>query len=703
MADGQCFLEDDDILEDMENFDYSESDLDEDSDKDYVAVGNGTDSDIDSEFFDADSTSPSPEKTKKHRPRGAVSEAISTPSTLSATPKKDRHIGYGSDSEESEALSTPSTFTATRKRANHFGYVSGSRVSEALFSPTKRRRGRPKDTRCAQAETAAGRYTNWRNVTSNDEDGPDIPYNFRDKGSGGKDLPQADSKPIEYFKLFFTEELVKMIVDETNKYADKKIQETLLSPHSRLHQWENVTVPEMYLVIGLLLNMEIVKLPRLTDYWSESPQIRVDYFRKAMSRNRFQNIFKSLLHCYDIDESKRGKGDKIQPIINYIVTKFQQHFIPYQQLSADVSMIGYKGFVQFRQYNPRKPVKWGLLARTLADAKTGYLLNIMMYYGKVEQKESFQNLTKPSSTIIELLGPYLNKGYHVFCDRLYTSLDLADHLHNKRTYLTGTIRANRSGIPAQIKANKKGIISMRSGKILLQNWIDKRQVIMISTYYRGDELIRKKMKTSEKIVEKPLAVEEYNQYMGGVDLSDQNTSYYNFSRKSELWWKKMFFWLLEICVTNSYLLYKQSRPEQRGKNPSLLSFRQDLVPDLVDLGREHFPRQQRERPLSSTPGLHPSKGYFHVQKKREPGQRARECKFCSERRKNGRRKDTRYYCDTCQGKPGLHPGDCFSAYHIQSLNNHSLFTSSIVVTSEQPNTLRSSNPQQGIQLKEEIG
>jgi hypothetical protein len=46
--------------------------------------------------------------------------------------------------------------------------------------------------------------------------------------------------------------------------------------------------------------------------------------------------------------------------------------------------------------------------------------------------------------------------------------------------------------------------------------------------------------------------------MGGVDISDQYISSYNFIRKSKKWWRKMFFWLLEVAVVNSFILYNFS-------------------------------------------------------------------------------------------------------------------------------------------------
>ena len=52
---------------------------------------------------------------------------------------------------------------------------------------------------------------------------------------------------------------------------------------------------------------------------------------------------------------------------------------------------------------------------------------------------------------------------------------------------------------------------------------------------------------------KPVVIDHYNQFMNGVDLADQYTTYYSFVRKSKKWWKKVCFWLLEVATVNSYI------------------------------------------------------------------------------------------------------------------------------------------------------
>lgn len=48
------------------------------------------------------------------------------------------------------------------------------------------------------------------------------------------------------------------------------------------------------------------------------------------------------------------------------------------------------------------------------------------------------------------------------------------------------------------------------------------------------------MKNGEKkTINCPEAICCYNKYMGGVDLSDQLTAFYDLDRKSTKWWRKV--------------------------------------------------------------------------------------------------------------------------------------------------------------------
>ena len=152
---------------------------------------------------------------------------------------------------------------------------------------------------------------------------------------------------------------------------------------------------------------------------------------------------------------------------------------------------------------------------------------------------------------------------------------------------------------------------------------------------------------------KPKAIQEYNHAMGGVDKADQMGVYYSFQRKSFKWWKKVFFWLLEVSVVNSYILYKETTPTRPDSH---LAFRRQLIRQLVshlDFSERPWPGRHRVR--DSLERLQPGKHFLSSGKRRD-------CAVCSDR-SGGMRHMTTYFCQTCSDHLPLHPDKCFEHYH----------------------------------------
>ena len=74
-----------------------------------------------------------------------------------------------------------------------------------------------------------------------------------------------------------------------------------------------------------------------------------------------------------------------------------------------------------------------------------------------------------------------------------------------------------------------------SDKIRCLKWSDKRVVNMLSTFH-GEHVIETTRRTrlvdgGTEVIKKPVMIDEYNKYMGGVDLSDQMILYYGYSHR----------------------------------------------------------------------------------------------------------------------------------------------------------------------------
>ena len=166
--------------------------------------------------------------------------------------------------------------------------------------------------------------------------------------------------------------------------------------------------------------------------------------------------------------------------------------------------------------------------------------------------------------------------------------------------------------------------------------------------------------------EKPTVVADYNLYMLGVDKLDQMMSYYSFLHKSVKWWRKVFFWLLEVAVVNAYIIYKEEA-RRRGATPiTHLAFRRRLIQSLSEPIRSCVTPHARSGPrvAQNVERLQPVPHFLHKGRKR------RDCVVCSDREEGGTRHLTLFHCATCPDNPSLCPATCFEAYHTQRLYRH---------------------------------
>lgn len=99
------------------------------------------------------------------------------------------------------------------------------------------------------------------------------------------------------FKLFFTEEQVQIVVDNTNDHQNRPYD--VLKPHSRAHQWKPITLSEAYAYLGIRIYMGIHPENQIAHYWREGPSYPSHPIKDVMSLMRFEAIHGALRLCTD--------------------------------------------------------------------------------------------------------------------------------------------------------------------------------------------------------------------------------------------------------------------------------------------------------------------------------------------------------------------------------------------------------------------
>lgn len=519
-----------------------------------------------------------------------------------------------------------------------------------------------------ESESGNERWTKWQptHVVNH------FPFTVPNPGVQLTDTAIPDS-PGESFALFFTPDLVREIVNETNRYAQEKLtRNSDLRRRSIWHTWKDVTVTEFLGYLGLVLRMALHGRGDIQQFFSKQWINYMPFYGDVLRRERFLQIH-WMLHVQPPSSGAaepQTRSSKVKNLTAHMQGKCLELFKPYQNVAVDESTISFKGRTEFKMYNPQKPHKWGLRVFSLADCNTGYLCAFEPYYGSA----TTNSLPRPglpfTARIVMHLCDQINQsvggdGYHVFTDRYFTSHTLAHELLRTNTHTTGTVLRNRQGLPDAVKQTMKlKKFEVRAwnfdNKELVLAWQDKRMIFMLSTYYNAATETLQRM-NREKVVEnvtKPTAIIEYTKHMGAVDRFDHYCSSYSFLRKSIKWWKKTFFWLLEVAVVNSFIIYNQTHP---GNHLNHIHYREALILHLVQEQRAVQPARRRGRPstFDKEERLNKHKHFIASYENKK----TKDCSVCSDRKTPGCRRKTVFYCETCSRQPGLHPGKCFKDYH----------------------------------------
>ena len=398
--------------------------------------------------------------------------------------------------------------------------------------------------------------------------------------------PECVRSPFEYFQDMFTLALLEEIVYETNLYARQKDVTTSF----------NTDVHEMMVFIGIICYMGITLQPSIEDYWAT--MTRVPQVADVMPSKRFK-LLRAMLH-FNNNETAHTSTDrffKVRPLFNSITRQFKM--IPETPTqSIDEVMVAYKGTRagSLRQFVQNKPDRWGykLLCRASID---GIIHDIVLYQGETtfsshptplsEEESEYLVSTK---TVIALAKTLKKpKQTAIYADNWFTSIGLVQYLRDSYgCRYVGTARTNRIGSPPLMEVKEMEKKAVPRGKhdmcsadgILALRWKDNKVVTVLSSdagvepmtkVTRYDRQVKKQVE-----VPCPNVIHQYNGKMGGIDKSDMLVHLYKTPMKARRWYMRLFGYVLDVCISNAWLLYKRDCASLKERAMPLKNFRLDI-------------------------------------------------------------------------------------------------------------------------------
>ena len=330
-------------------------------------------------------------------------------------------------------------------------------------------------------------------------------------------LPNVIKEPIDYFKMFWTDDITELIANETNLYS---VQKTGRSIKTTFHEMEQL--------LGMQMLMGVVKMPKYMLYWMAGT--RFAPIADLMTRKRYKDL-RSKLHLVDnsTKDEPQNKDDrlfKIRPVLEKVRNNCIKVVVPKPVQSIDEQIIPSKAKTSgISQYNPRKPKKWGYKVFVRAG-QSGLMYDFFLYTGK----NSTGTEKSICASVVRKLCEHLPRkvNHKLAFDNWFTTLSLMLELKQEGLCVVGTFRTNRlENCPLlcdkDLKNCGRGSLDYRvdanSGFIVLK-WNDNKPVHVTSSYATNEIVkdVQRFDRATKKYVQVPLPdiIAEYNSAMGGV-------------------------------------------------------------------------------------------------------------------------------------------------------------------------------------------
>ena len=374
--------------------------------------------------------------------------------------------------------------------------------------------------------------------------------------------------PLAAFELFLDDKIISQIVKFTNRkiqsVRSQFSQELLRDSGPRY----NVTdVIELRAFIGLCYLRGILRVSKQNIKMLFGPDGH-HAFGATMSVKRF--AFLNSMLSFDEPETRaeRKKADKFAVMRDFFEAfnkNCGRYLAPPVFLAIDETLYPTRGQIGFKQYIHGKPDKFGINFKSINSVEVPYSHSIVVSAGKPENGEGPHYTPTVLSTVQRLVSNLKKRvelsGRNISTDNYYTSLPCAEYLMRNNITTIGTMRANRQGIPKEVKDTKgreqnsyQPYWDKRTGKVSLHSYVvntkskGERNILVLSTF---DPILG----TTKDEKKKPAIIKVYDFTKGGTDIMDQRFGNYTTKSKTKKWTKVVFFFILDTTRVNAQTIY----------------------------------------------------------------------------------------------------------------------------------------------------
>lgn len=375
-----------------------------------------------------------------------------------------------------------------------------------------------------------------------------------------------------------------MILDVSN-FTNTKINK-ILDEHPRWRESgkypyvKETTPDEVRAFFGLMyiravLRQNFLSVKRVYQHQYSNP-----LFKVTMSQNRFEFLISILQFDQVENRAERWENDRFTAFRSFF-NKFNEHCsmlrIPSDFLSLDETLYPFRGRRSMKQYNPNKPAKYGLLYRSISDARLPYTYITLPYAGKpnniIPESEYVTGTDNYTKYLVKGLRRSVDiRGRNISMGCFFTSMEVSRWLQEKGLTVVGTLKSNRQGIPEAIKSvTERDDLSVKYAycddiKSLLVSYVVKKKrgwknVLVLSSMHRSVSI-------TKDACGKPDVIVFYDHTKSGVDVMDQIAGCFSTRFKSHRWTMNVLSYVLDTVRTNMNTLWNEIHPEKKEKMSS---------------------------------------------------------------------------------------------------------------------------------------
>lgn len=421
-------------------------------------------------------------------------------------------------------------------------------------------------------------------------------------GLAGEARQNPPKNALEAWNLLFTDNMIQIIVEFTNKKIRTMSANYTVSAKNRISFLSITTSEEIRAFIGLLYLQGIFKSnhENLRSLWATDGTGR-DIFHCTMTLARFNFLLSTLRFDDEATRAERRAITKLAPIkdlFEEFVQRSRKNYIPGEFLTVDEMLVAFRGRCGFRMYMPNKPAKYGIKLQILADSKTHYMCNAEVYLGRDNGPVQQSAFLQPTQVVLRLITSLPKKSNrNITGDNWYSSVELVNELLKNNLTYVGTMKKkkNKRQIPPEFQASRSrpessSLFGFQSKTTMVSHVPKKgKSVILISSMHHDAKI--------DKNTLKPDIILFYNDTKSGVDALDQKCVHFSTSRRTRRWPMVLFFQMLNIAGVNSRVLYQCS---PKGTEIERYSFLKKLGMALckdymeIRMNNKYIRRQLRE-------------------------------------------------------------------------------------------------------------